>query len=202
MDEFNPIKKTYRYGEYELAFDFWAEHNESSHIPHDPALSAFTKLNWTRTHRIQNTVHLNEDLVRFIKELKREIEWRVITESWCGDSAQSLPVLGELARLNPDRMKIFIYMRDQNLDLMDQYLTNGSRSIPIFILIDKESNKELGVWGPRPKPAQNILLEWKREKKDKSWEDFERELHTWYAKDKSHTIQLEWLELLQNLDWA
>jgi hypothetical protein len=78
---------------------------------------------------------------------------------------------------------------------MDNHLTNGSRSIPRLIAHDVFGT-ELFTWGPRPVHAQSLLLSWKQRPQGRSWEDFEKELHTWYAKDKTLSIQKEFTDIL------
>ncbi len=82
---------------------------------------------------------------------------------------------------------------------MDKYLTNGARAIPKLIAVNETMNKETFVWGPRPFPAQELLRNWKNNPAGKSWGEFEKELHSWYAKDKTQTIQSEFLDLLNGL---
>ena len=123
----------------------------------------------------------------------------VLTEAWCGDSAQNLPVIAEIAKLNPEKIKLYIVLRDENPELMDKYLTNGARAIPKLIAVNETLDKETFIWGPRPVPAQQLLLNWKNNPADKTWDDFEKELHGWYAKDKTQTIQSEFLDLLNGL---
>ncbi len=79
----------------------------------------------------------------------------VLTEDWCGDAMLNNPVLLRIAE--SAGMEVRFVLRDQNLELMDQYLTNGtSRAIPIFIFIDEEGN-EAGVWGPRAPEVQAFV---------------------------------------------
>jgi hypothetical protein len=78
----------------------------------------------------------------------------VITEPWCGDSLAILPVVLKLFRAVGDVVRIV--RRDEHPDLIDHYLTQGGRAIPIVIVLDEEFNERLH-WGPRPAPAQAIL---------------------------------------------
>ena len=74
--------------------------------------------------------------------------WFVLTEGWCKDAAQIVPVLHALAKLNSN-IELKVLLRDDNLDLMDQYLTNGKRrSIPRLIAVDPDVMEELSSWGP------------------------------------------------------
>ncbi|MDY0395066.1 thioredoxin family protein [Virgibacillus halophilus] len=79
-----------------------------------------------------------------------------ITEDWCGDAMMNTPILMRIAEAAG--MEIRMILRDQNLELMDQYLTNGTaRSIPIFIFIDK-NGEERAVWGPRAARVQEFAM--------------------------------------------
>lgn len=89
-----------------------------------------------------------------------------------------------------------ILLRDDNPEAMNRYLTNGGRSIPKLITIDTDGN-ELFTWGPRPQPAQQIIIAWKQNPEAITHEDAEKELHLWYAKDKGKTLQHEIVEKLK-----
>lgn len=199
MENYSEEKGVFNYSEYEKAFSKWVENHESSSHPEDSTLADFTKLNWNRSNRIHNTVHIHESLAQKIKSLQKKYEWWVITESWCGDSAQSLPIIAELAMLNPEKISLTIFLRDKNPELMDNHLSGNSRSIPKFIVLDENTTHELGVWGPRPIPAQHILQDWKKREDPKSWGEFEHDLHSWYAKDKTQTLQNEFLQFFNGI---
>src|SRR5258706_9052945 len=81
----------------------------------------------------------------------------VLSEDWCGDSVNIVPVVAKLAA-SVSNMDMRILARDQNLDIMDTHLTGKSRSIPIVILLNNKF-QDCGWWGPRPTPLQNGGLE-------------------------------------------
>ena len=91
-----------------------------------------------------------------------------------------------------------IILRDENPEWIEKYRTNGRKSIPKLVAFDKEG-EELFSWGPRLVPAHQILLHWKENPLEVTKEDFEKELHTWYAKDKSLSLQKEFVEIFENL---
>ena len=99
----------------------------------------------------------------------------VLTEDWCGDAMVNIPIFLRIAE--ETKMEVRFILRDSNLELMDQYLTNGTaRSIPIFILIDDEG-EELAVWGPRAAKVQERVNELKAKLPDQDDPDFnERQL--------------------------
>jgi hypothetical protein len=189
----------YTYESYLKKHQEWVQKKESSSANPSSALVEYTRLNLARTRRIHKTIILNPVLKSIASKLQHFYSWVVISEAWCGDSAQNLPVIAEIALLNPEKIKLYIVLRDENPELMDNYLTAGARAIPKLIAINETLGREAFVWGPRPRPAQDLLKKWKKNPSGKSWDDFEKELHSWYAMDKSKTIQSEFLEIVSEL---
>ncbi len=186
----------FTYESYLKNFEEWVENKDTSSANPTEALIEFTKLNLARTQRIHKTIAIDPELKLLIEGLQHHYTWVVITEAWCGDSAQNLPVIAELAKLNPEKIDLHILLRDENLELMDQYLTNGARAIPKLFAINDTLGKEAFLWGPRPANAQELLTAWKKNPEGKLWEEFEKELHGWYAKDKTQSLQQEFFQLL------
>jgi len=186
----------FTYESYLENFAGWVENKETSSKITTDALVEFTKLNLARTQRIHKTIAINPELKVLVEGLQHHYTWVVITEAWCGDSAQNLPVIAEIAKLNSEKIKLHILLRDENLELMDQYLTNGARAIPKLFAVDETLRKDAFVWGPRPAGAQELLIAWKQNPEGKFWDDFEKELHGWYAKDKGQSLQQEFFQLL------
>lgn len=155
-----------------------------------------TKLNFQRSNRIYKTYSVSEEVKNLINSIKQQQTWVVITEDWCGDSAQNLPYIVKIAELN-SLITLKIILRDQNLDIMDLYLTNGkSRSIPKLVAFDENGN-ELFQWGPRPTQAQMVVDKSIKEGLDKN--AYLEKLHLWYSEDKGKTLEKEFINLLQNL---
>lgn len=115
----------------------------------------------------------------------------VIAEAWCGDAANIVPVLAKLGEA-AENLEVRMIRRDEHLDVMDRYLTNGARSIPIAILLDADFN-EIGHWGPRPKELQQWVMDNKDTiPKEKRYPQVRR----WYAKDKGESTLSEVLALI------
>jgi hypothetical protein len=113
----------------------------------------------------------DEDKKKLEAIQERNLRAIVLTEDWCGDAMLNNPILLRIAE--SAGMEVRFVLRDQNLELMDQYLTNGtSRAIPIFIFIDEEGN-EAGVWGPRAPEMQAMVENGRTELPDKEAPDFQ-----------------------------
>jgi selT/selW/selH-like putative selenoprotein len=97
----------------------------------------------------EQTVELRSDDIAFFARLDGPLHVLVLAEDWCGDVIANLPVLGRLAA-ESRTLDIRVFLRDQNLDIMDQYLKDGQyRSIPVFVFFDA-AFQELGHWNERP----------------------------------------------------
>lgn len=122
-------------------------------------------------------------------------EWRllVISEDWCGDASNTVPVLARLAQAVPG-MEMRVVKRDQDLALMDAHLTGGSRSIPLAVLLRPDFGVA-GQWGPRPAELQRFVIEEKRAGL-RPVGDIYRDVRTWYARDRGETTIREVLALV------
>ena len=153
------------------------------------------KLNFSRSTRVEKQFVPSDELIEALNKIINPQLWIVLTESWCGDSAQNLPVIAKISELSKN-VELQILHRDSNLEIMDQYLTNGTRSIPKLIAFD-EDGKELFLWGARPVAAQQLINELKEKGLQKN--EWLIELHKWYANNRGKEIEIELLELLNNL---
>lgn len=156
-------------------------------------LAHYTKLNLSRMKRLVKTATLNDLLIEKINQVKSKTYFLVITEAWCGDAAQNVPLIAKAAEFSPN-IELKIILRDENLDIMDQYLTNGGRSIPKVIAIDAESLEVMGEWGPRPKGAQELMLELKT--KEAPYTEISEALQRWYITDKTNSFQADFGQLI------
>ena len=148
-------------------------------------------INMQRLKRGVKTTQLSDELVATINSLDQKITWLVITEFWCGDAAQSIGLLAKVAEASHGKIDLKFVFRDENPELMDAFLTNGGKSVPKVIQLN-EKNEVISDWGPRPAPAQEIVVDLLAKK-----ESYNDPLHAWYAKDKGVNIQKEIAELLR-----
>ncbi len=161
------------------------------------AMLHYSKMNVQRMNRVDKTVSLNETLTAAINNLKGSYKLWVITEGWCGDAAQIVPVFNKIAEAAPDKFDLKFVLRDKNLPLIDAHLTNGGRAIPVLLVLDEKGEQVLKSWAPRPQVLQSLLKGWKQENTDPM--ATAEKLHSWYAKDKTQTTQAELAELLSGL---
>jgi Thioredoxin len=158
----------------------------------------YTELNLRRMQRITKTAEIQPELAALVQALPGPQTWLVLTEPWCGDAAQNVPVIAMAAALNPE-INLRLILRDDNLDLMDQHLTNGGRSIPKLIILDGGTDAVLGTWGPRPKGAQDMVVAYKHMENKPPYSEFVIEVQKWYAQDKTLSCQQELAALLHTL---
>lgn len=151
------------------------------------------KLNLQRTQRLDKTFEPSEETKNIFSKVVNPQQWVVITETWCGDSAQIVPVIAKLSQLN-NKIDLKILLRDSNLDYMDLYLTNCGRAIPKLIAYD-ENGEELFQWGPRPNEAKELFNRLKNNGVEKS--DINKELHLWYGRNRGKEIEKEIFELIK-----
>ena len=189
------LEKSLSYQQYRNAVAKLAEEGKTSGNEQLEHLINFTKLNEARMHRLDKTLTLNEETQLFLENLKKEYIWIVLAESWCGDAAQILPVLNKMAEAS-DKIDFRIVFRDENDDLMNQFLTNGTRSVPKLIILDKNTLEVKADFGPRPNGAKQLILDYKAAHGSID-ETAKIELQKWYLQDKGISTQKEIVELMK-----
>ncbi len=170
--------------------------NKTTGTDQSEAMVNYGKLNLQRMQRLEKTVIISNELKSCIEHLNKKLIFLVITEGWCGDAAQNVPVFSFMENISSN-IELKLLLRDENPELIDKYLTNGARAIPKLICLEKDTLKELFVWGPRPEPCQKIMLEMKAKNADSKVKA--EAIHLWYARDKTATLQKEILELLKSV---
>ena len=158
------------------------------------ALSNYTMLNERRMERWDKVLKVSDSIREKVESFQGNITWLVLTESWCGDAAHAIPVIGKLASLN-DGIVFKLVLRDENDALMQRYLTNGGRAIPKLLVIDNTTGEVVNTWGPRPSVATRMVAQFKKEHGTLTPE-FKKDLQLWYNKDKGQTIAQDLSELL------
>lgn len=151
------------------------------------------KLNLHRMARIEKHFQVSEELKTIIQSIDEPQTWMIISETWCGDSAQNIPCIAKIAELNP-LIDLKIILRDEHPEIMDLYLTNGTRSIPIAVIFS-EDGTELLKWGPRPQEAKKLFDDLTAQGIEKSAKL--EKLHLWYGRNRGSDLQKELRQMLQ-----
>jgi hypothetical protein len=152
------------------------------------------KLNLHRMTRIEKHYVVSKELKEMINRISSPQTWMIISETWCGDSAQNIPFIAKAVESNPN-ITLKLVLRDSNLDIMDLYLTNGTRSIPILVAFDQNGD-ELFLWGPRPEEAKKLFADLKSQGMEKSI--ILEKLHLWYGRNRGAALENELKNLITN----
>lgn len=190
----NSIKNAYSYEGYRKHIKTLITNGQSTSIQDDSALYNYSKMNDKRMDRLDKTLKVAEETAKSVQNLNNPVTFLVIAEGWCGDAAQVVPVLQKIAE-SSDYISLKIVLRDENEALMNQFLTNGSKSIPKIILLDAD-NTVIDSWGPRPSIATTMVLNYKKQNGGLDAE-FKKNLQVWYNKDKGNNTQKDILNLLK-----
>jgi hypothetical protein len=188
------ISNALSYSEYRLLINQLVLRSGTTGLEQSQMYMDYTKLNQQRMKRLDKTIKVNEDSKARISSISYKMTWLVLTENWCGDAAQTIPVINKLAILNPN-ISLKIIQRDEHLELMECFLTNGSRSIPKLLAIDPVSYDVLWTWGSRPSEATQLADEYKKEHGELT-PQFKEKLQVWYNKDKGKNTVSDLMHLL------
>jgi hypothetical protein len=181
-------RNKYTYTTYRALVDECMGNGETTDKDESDEMLDYTKVNVARMTRLDKTVKINDRLKGALVKTVRQ-RWVVLTEGWCGDAAQNLPIISKMVDFSFN-VEMDILLREENLDIMDKFLTKKGRAIPKLIAYD-EDNKVLFTWGPRPEKMQERAMEMKKAK-----EEYGQEIHKLYAKDRAVSIQAEFTALL------
>lgn len=188
------LQNTYTYQEYRSLIQKLLAEGKSTGQNQSEELTNYSFLNETRMKRLDKTSKISDEVAKKIQEIEEPQTWLVLTEGWCGDAAQNLPVINKMAELN-DKIELKLVLRDENLELMDLFLTNNGRSIPKLIQLDSEQNV-INSWGPRPTIATKLVTDYK-EKKGLLDAQLKQDLQVWYNKNKGKNVQEDFVQMLQ-----
>jgi len=189
------LQKAISYTSYrKIISDLIASGKSSGPIQSEDLLN-YSKLNDRRMTRLDKTIQLSHETLLALKKIDKPITWLVLTEGWCGDAAQTLPVINKIAD-ESDLITLKIIFRDEHEELMSHFLTNGGKSIPKLIVLNSE-NDVLNTWGPRPNIATKMVQDYKNTHGQLD-AAFKQELQVWYNKNKGVNIQENMVGLLTN----
>lgn len=190
----NSLKKSISYTTYRTLIKELLAQKKSTGVEQTEDLLNYSLLNDKRMDRLDKTLKISEETQISINNLKNDYSFLVIAEGWCGDAAQIVPVLNKIAEASP-KIDLKIVLRDENEELMNQFLTNGSKAIPKIIIIDNQ-DMVINSWGPRPSIATKMVQDYK-EQNGSLDTDFKKNLQIWYNKDKGNNTQEDLVKLLK-----
>ncbi len=189
--------KSYSYPEYRKLMSDLLIEGKSTAVEQTEERTHYSELNETRMHRLDKTIKITEENATVLKNLSKSYLWLVLTESWCGDAAQILPILNKMALESNKKIELKLALRDENEELMNHFLTNKGKAIPKLIILDKATGNVVGDWGPRPQGAIDLIENYK-EKFGTIDETAKTDLQLWYLHDKGVSTQNEIIQLLQD----
>lgn len=161
------------------------------------SLLGYTKLNLHRMQRLDKTYLPDKECVQAFRSKPGWVAL-VISEGWCGDASQIVPVFQQVA--DEAGLEVRYVLRDEHLDLMDLHLTNGGRSIPIILFLDAKTFEVKTTWGPRPAPAQKMMDDHKAAPEPKGPKsEVAKQIQLWYSRDKQAAMHREWMDLFADI---
>lgn len=191
--------KTYSYQEYYELMETFARIEFTSGSEITPEKVQTTKLNFARMRRWKKSIVIDPTVKSFVQNLKHPQCWTVITEAWCGDSAQNIPGIATLAEASEGKIRLQFVFRDENPEFMNNYLTNGGKAIPKLIARNLNA-EDIFTWGPRPATASNIMTQWKLNPVGKTKDEIMNVIHLWYTSNQQKEVISELLELIKKVE--
>lgn len=188
------LLKSMSYHTYRSNIKDLLSEGKSTGLNQSEDLLNYSKLNDKRMDRLDKTLKVLDETNTALNQFNNHYTFLVISEGWCGDAAQVLPILNKIAE-NSINIDLKIVLRDDNEDLMNEFLTNNSKSIPKIIVLDN-ANNVINSWGPRPSIATKMVLDYKTANGTID-ANFKKDLQLWYNKDKGQNTQNDIIQLLK-----
>lgn len=187
------LQKSFTYSEYRKLVTYLLNEGKSTSSTQSEELLNYSKLNDSRMKRLDKTFYLDDETTDALKKLDVDYMWLIITEGWCGDASQIVPIINTVAETASIELKIVL--RDENEALMNHFLTNGGKAIPKLIMLQKDTLEVLNTWGPRPKELADIIIAYK-EQHGTIDNTIKKDMQVWYNTNKGKVIVEELLALL------
>jgi hypothetical protein len=188
------LKNSVSYQEYRTKVSKLIREGKSTGNEQSADLLHYSELNEVRMNRLEKTLKMDAKVLENLQKLKSKQTWLVISEGWCGDAAQILPIIKLMAEASVN-IDLKIVFRDENETLIAEFLTNGAKSIPKLIILD-ENLEIINHWGPRPEAAKNLILDYKAQHGIVD-EPAKIALQKWYLDDKGNSTMKEIISILQ-----
>lgn len=192
------LDKTLSYSEYKTLIENLLKAGKSTGFTQNEAYLNYSRLGFNRMKRWEKTSELTPEQIQSIQNVTQKQTWLVITEGWCGDAAPVIPVIKKIADAT-SLIDFKLILRDENEELMNEFLTNGGKSIPKLISFNLEEDRLLFTWGPRPKEAADLVAKEKAEFGTLR-DEFKIILQKWYNQDKGKNIAEDIVNCLVKAD--
>jgi hypothetical protein len=153
------LQNSHSYTEYRNIVSKLISEGKSTGKEQSADLLHYSELNEVRMKRLEKTLKLDPEVEKTLQNLKSNQTWLVISEGWCGDAAQILPIIKLMSEAS-ENIDLKLVFRDENEELIHLFLTNGAKSIPKLLVLDESFNL-INHWGPRPEGAKNLIIEYK-----------------------------------------
>jgi hypothetical protein len=188
------LQNSHSYTEYRIIVSKLIGEGKSTGKEQSADLLHYSELNEVRMNRLEKTLKLDIEVEKTLQNIKSKQTWLLISEGWCGDAAQILPVIKLMSEASKN-IDLKLVFRDENEELINLFLTNGAKSIPKLLILDENANL-INHWGPRPEGAKNIIIEYKA-KNGIVDEAAKIALQKWYLEDKGTSTMKEIVVILQ-----
>ncbi len=153
----------------------------------------YYELGLQRMNRTLKTFKVNEEQLEKLKSKNFTGKILLISEPWCGDASATVPAVSKFFEAGNVEARVFL--RDSDHSLIDQFLTNGTQSIPRILILNEDYSVK-NVWGPRPVFGMELLKKFKENPETYPRETFYNDLQVYYAKNRGIDVINEILELL------
>ena len=188
------LQNSHSYTEYRNIVSKLISEGKSTGKEQSADLLHYSELNEVRMKRLEKTLKLDLEVEKALQNLKSKQTWLVISEGWCGDAAQILPIIKLMSEAS-ENIDLKLVFRDENEELIHLFLTNGAKSIPKLLVLDESFNL-INHWGPRPEGAKNLIIEYKANHGIVD-EAAKTALQKWYLDDKGISTMKEIVVILQ-----
>ena len=188
------LQNSHSYTEYRIIVSKLISEGKSTGKEQSADLLHYSELNEVRMKRLEKTLKLDPEVEITLQNLKSNQTWLVISEGWCGDAAQILPIIKLMSEAS-ENIDLKLVFRDENEELIHLFLTNGAKSIPKLLVLDESFNL-INHWGPRPEGAKNLIIEYKANHGIVD-EAAKTALQKWYLDDKGISTMKEIVAILQ-----
>jgi hypothetical protein len=188
------LQNSYSYTAYREFVTSLIKEGKSTGNEQSEALTHYSELNEVRMNRLDKTIVLTEAVKEQLSQLQSNYIWLVLSEGWCGDAAQLLPIMNRMAEFS-EKIELRVVLRDENELLMNQFLTNGGKSIPKLLILDAVTKTAIADWGPRPAGATKLIQDYKATHGVVD-ETAKTNLQKWYLQDKGISTQNEIITLV------